>query len=52
MKEIPIEDFEGGWHKQVTKDHICIWSDKWLELHSKQLAAIPENSTTEGCNEL
>jgi len=32
-----IEDFANGWHKQHTKEHICIWSDKWMELHRKQL---------------
>lgn len=27
----PIEDFENGWHKQYTKEHICIWSDEWMK---------------------
>ncbi len=37
METIKIEDYPNGWHKQVTKEHICIWSDKWLELHNKNL---------------
>lgn len=36
-KEAPIEDFSGRWHRQVTKEHICIWSDEWMEKHLKQL---------------
>lgn len=32
-----IQDFDGGWHRQVTKEHICIWTDKWMENHKKNL---------------
>jgi hypothetical protein len=32
----PIEDFLGGWHRQVTKDCIHIWSDEWMEKMKKQ----------------
>lgn len=26
---------EGKWHKEVTKEHTCIWSDKWAEIIKK-----------------
>lgn len=29
--EAPIEDFENGWHRQISKNHIWIWSDQWME---------------------
>ena len=31
-----VEDFLNGWHKETTKDHICIWSDQWIENYKKQ----------------
>lgn len=26
-----IENFSDAWHKLITKNHTCIWSDKWEE---------------------
>ena len=31
------EDFENGWHKEHTKEHICIWSEEWLENAKKTI---------------
>ena len=42
-----VQDFDNGWHRQDTKEHICIWSDKWLENAKNQNlkcdSPIPEN---------
>jgi len=33
-KTLPIvktQNFDNGWHKQVSPNEIFIWSDKWME---------------------
>jgi len=37
MKEAPIENFPSGWHRQIGKNHICIWSDEWMENYKKHI---------------
>jgi hypothetical protein len=32
-----VQDFNNGWHRQDTKEHICIWSDEWKKNHDKNL---------------
>jgi hypothetical protein len=45
-KPIPIQDFDGGWHRQdMPTGNICIWSDKWMENHKKQMALELTEST-------
>ncbi len=34
---------ENNWHREVTKEHICIWSDEWEENRKKQLEKEKEN---------
>ncbi len=39
-----VQHFENGWHRQDTKEHICIWSDEWLKNNQKMLKCDSPNS--------